>query len=135
MRSWENRPDTIVVDEPFYALYLKRTSKPHPGAAEIIAASETDQSKVIEQLLAPLPAGKVIFYQKQMAHHLVSEIDRRWLNDVTNCFLIRDPAQVITSYIRKNEGPSLDDLGFVQQVQIFESVRARTGAVTPVIDA
>ncbi len=25
MRSWENRPDTEVVDEPLYAYYLQRT--------------------------------------------------------------------------------------------------------------
>ena len=25
MRAWENRPDTVVVDEPFYAAYLVRT--------------------------------------------------------------------------------------------------------------
>ncbi len=23
MRAWENRPDTVVVDEPFYGYYLR----------------------------------------------------------------------------------------------------------------
>ena len=31
MRSWENRPDTAVVDEPLYAFYLDRTGIDHPG--------------------------------------------------------------------------------------------------------
>jgi hypothetical protein len=28
---WGNRPDTFVIDEPFYAYYLKTTGKKHPG--------------------------------------------------------------------------------------------------------
>src|SRR4051812_23124674 len=135
MRSWENRSDTTVIDEPFYGFYLKQTGKPHPGAAEIISHSETDQSKIIDRLLEPRPRGKPIFYQKQMAHHLLTGIDRGWLNQVTNCFLIRDPAEVITSYLRKNGEPTLGDLGFVQQIRLFEMVRANTNTTPPVIDA
>ena len=42
MRAWGNRPDTVVVDEPFYAYYLKATGKKHPCADEVIAAGEID---------------------------------------------------------------------------------------------
>jgi sulfotransferase family protein len=135
MRSWGNRPDTTVIDEPFYAFYLQRTGKPHPGATEIISQSETDQSQIVERLLGPRPRGKPVFYQKQMAHHFLPEIDPRWLNQVINCFLIRNPAEVITSYLRKNGEPALDDLGFVQQMHLFQMVSANTGIVPPVIDA
>ena len=31
MRAFENRPDTIVVDEPLYAAYLARTTRPTKG--------------------------------------------------------------------------------------------------------
>lgn len=135
MRSWGNRPDTFVCDEPFYALYLQATGLPHPGAAEVIAGGETDWRKVVAQVSADVPAGKRIFYQKQMTHHLLPEIDRAWLGTVTNCFLIRDPAEVIASYIKKNNDPALDDIGFAQQAEIFDWVRAHTGAIPPVIDA
>lgn len=135
MRSWGNRPDTVVIDEPFYAFYLRKTGKPHPGAAEVLSACETDPRGVIETLLAPLPPGKTIFYQKQMAHHLLPGIDQSWLDRVSNCFLIRDPAEVITSYIRKNEEPTLEDLGFARQIDLFRSVRQKTGAIPPVLDA
>lgn len=135
MRSWGNRPDTAVVDEPFYACYLQATRAAHPAAEEVIATGETDWRRVVQQLTGDVPGGKRIYYQKQMTHHLLPEIGREWLRDVTNCFLIRDPAQVITSYIRKNNDPAVEDLGFVQQVEIFELVRAETGAIPPVIDA
>jgi len=31
MRAWENRPDTVVADEPLYAFYLSATGLDHPG--------------------------------------------------------------------------------------------------------
>ena len=128
MRSWGNRADTVVIDEPFYAYYLRATSKKHPGADEVIASGETDWRKVVEQLTGPLPESRHkgpshIFFQKQMTHHLLPEVDRQWLGAVTNCFLIRDPAEVITSYIKKNDDPALADLGFVQQAEIFDWVK------------
>ena len=142
MRSWGNRPDTAVIDEPFYAYYLERTGKGHPVAAKVIAAGETNWRKVAGRLTKdPIPGGKRILFQKQMTHHLLPEIDRGWLLEVTNCFLIRDPAEVIISYIKKNPDPMLEDLGFVQQREIFEFVRSHRpsgrhiGPVPPVVDA
>jgi hypothetical protein len=70
-----------------------------------------------------------------MTHHLLAEIDRNWLGSVTNCFLIRHPREVITSYIAKNNDPTVEDVGFIQQTEIFDWVRARTGKVPPVLDA
>ena len=135
MRAWGNRADTSVIDEPFYAYYLKATGKEHPGADEVIATGETDWRKVIARLTGPIPNGKQIFFQKQMAHHFLPEIDREWLGAVTNCFLIRDPREVIASYVKKRENPALEDLGFVQQAEIFDFVRRQAGSIPPVIDA
>lgn len=42
MRSFENRADTSVVDEPFYAAYLAQTGLDHPARAEVIASQPTD---------------------------------------------------------------------------------------------
>lgn len=136
MRSWGNRTDTIVVDEPFYAYYLSETGRAHPGAAEVIAEGCTDWRAVTEALSTqPLPPGKSVYYQKQMTHHLLPAIDRAWLRRVRNCFLIRNPTDVIASYLRKNGEPTVEDLGFVQQTEIFDRVRAETGDLPPVIDA
>src|SRR3979411_2181643 len=108
MRAWGNRPDTAVIDEPFYAYYLERTGKKHPGAAEVIAQGETDWGKIVRQLTGDVPGGKRIYFQKQMTHHLLPEIEREWIIDLTNCFLIRDPREVILSYIKKNPEPTLE---------------------------
>ncbi len=135
MRSWGNRPDTYVADEPLYAHYLARTGKNHPGAEEVLAHHEGDWRKVVARLCGPVPEGRSVFYQKHMAHHLLPEIDRSWLDGVQNCFLIRDPREMLTSLAQKLDEPLLEDTGLPQQVEIFELVRQRTGRVPPVIDS
>src|ERR1044071_1149080 len=79
MRAWENRGDTFVHDEPFYAYYLSNSphKEDHPGADEIIATYETDWRKVAHQLTAPLSHN--IYYQKHMTHHMLDEIDLEWM--------------------------------------------------------
>ena len=90
MRSWGNRADTAVIDEPFYAYYLRATGKKHPGAEKVMAGGEADWRNVVDQLTGSVPNGKKIFFQKQMTHHLLPEVNRHWLSAVINCFLIRD---------------------------------------------
>jgi hypothetical protein len=92
---------------------------------------------VVDRLTGPITDGKEILFQKQMTHHLLPEVDRQWLSTMKNCFLIRDPAEVIASYLRKNDRVdlALEDLGFVQQLEIFNSVKSNLGKVPPVIDA
>ncbi len=134
MRSWGNRPDTSVCDEPFYAHYLEVTGRDHPGAAEVIAHHETRCDSIIEGLTGPAPEGRAIFYQKQMAHHLLPDIDRAWLGEVTNCFLIRDPREMLASLVKNLPDPRIEETGLPQQVEIFEQVN-ETGCTPPVLDA
>jgi hypothetical protein len=125
----------LLVDEPLYAHYLHVTRKPHPGLDEVIAAGETDWRKVVGQLAGPAPGGKSIYYQKHMTHHLLPNMGREWLGQLANCFLIRHPREVLASYAKVIETPELEDLGFVQQAEIFEWVWKATGRVPPVLDA
>ena len=135
MRTWENRPDTAVTDEPLYAHYLLATGSDHPGRDAVIAAYETDPARLAATLTGPIPDGRPIWYQKHMCHHLLPHMDRRWLAQLTNCFLIRDPAEVLASYVRTRRNVTLDDLGYPQQVEILERVQALTGTVPPILDA
>jgi hypothetical protein len=135
MRSWENRPDTIVVDEPFYAHYLEVTGVDHPGRSEVLEHHETDWRRVVESLLAPLPSGVEILYQKQMSHHLLPHMGREWLASMTHGFLIRDPAPMLASLEEKLGRFDLDATGLPQQVEIFDFVVRATGSVPPVLDS
>ena len=95
MRSFGARPDTAVVDEPFYAAYLSRTGVDHPMATEVLASQPHDWRQVVAKLLGPVPDGKPIYYQKHMTHHMLPEFDRNWLSRVRNAFLIRSPEAVL----------------------------------------
>lgn len=135
LRSWGNRPDTFVCDEPLYAHYLRETGRDHPGRDEVIAHHEPDWRKVVAWLTGPVPEGKPIFYQKHMAHHLLPGIDRGWLDKLTHCFLIREPREMLTSLIRKYPNITLADTGLPQQVEILRFVQGKTGQTPPILDA
>ena len=135
MRSWGNRPDTFVCDEPFYAHYLAQTKLPHPGADEVIRHQENDWRKVVGWLTGPIPQGKSIFYQKHMAHHLLPNMERGWLDNVANCFLIRPPREMLASLLHFLPQPTLADTGLPQQLEIFHQVRERSGRTPPILDA
>jgi hypothetical protein len=135
MRSFENRGDCRVVDEPFYAHYLAATGLQHPLRDAVIASQPTDWRQVVADLLAPLPAGIRVHYQKQMAHHLLPDMGRGWFGDVTHAFLIRDPWPMLESLARKLQTCTLADTGLPQQVEIFDYVVASTGRTPPVVDA
>lgn len=135
MRSWESRPDTVVCDEPLYARYLLHTGADHPGRAEIIRAHETDLTRVVSWLTGPLPAGKHVFYQKHMSHHLLAGDELDWTKALANCFLIREPREMIVSYAKVRQSPTPEDLGLPQQVALFERECDRLSCPPPVIDA
>jgi hypothetical protein len=135
MRSWGNRSDTFVCDEPLYAHYLAVTRLAHPGADEVLRHHERDWRQVVAWLVGEVPEGRSVFYQKHMAHHLLPAIERGWLDSVTNAFLIRDPAEMLSSLARILPQPRLPDTGLPQQVEIFRQVRERTGRVPPVLDS
>lgn len=135
MRAWENRSDAAVVDEPFYAHYLATTGLDHPGREEVIAAGETDWRKVVAALTGPIPGDRAVFYQKHMTHHLLREVDTAWLAQVTNVFLIRDPREVLLSYVKSRPTVTAEDIGVPRQMEIFECVRGLTGTEPMVIDA
>jgi len=130
MRSFGNRADTVVVDEPLYGYYLASTGIEHPGRDEIIESMPTGWADVVRQLAyGELPPGKTLFYAKHMTHHLLPEVDREALAGMRHAFLIRDPRRLLASYAKVRHTPTLADLGLEQQVEVFR----RFGG--PVIDA
>ncbi len=134
MRAWENRPDTVVVDEPFYAAHLHRTGLDHPAREAVIASQATDVDEVVAGLSAPLPAGASVHYAKHMTHHLAPGQDLTWARGFRNVLLVRDPAEVVASYVRSRETCEPEDIGLLQQVDLLDALAA-AGEEPPVIDA
>lgn len=134
MRSWENRPDTFAVDEPFYAAYLERTGLDHPGRDEVIASQPTDFGAVVNALTMPIDDGFSVAYAKHMSHHMLPDDDLAWTYAFRNILLIRDPRHVVASYVRSRESCEPDDIGIPQQKRLWEQWQ-QAGLDVPVIDA
>jgi len=132
MYAFANRDDCDVWDEPFYAWYLATTGLDHPMRTEIIAEGETDAAKVITRCTTVHPR---LHYQKHMTQHMLANLDRSWISQVKNAFLIRKPQKVLASYTQKRQDVSLEEIGYVQQLEIFKQVTDHTGTAPPVIDS
>jgi hypothetical protein len=134
MRSWENRRDTVVVDEPLYGAYLARTGIDHPARDEVIASQPTDLGEAVAALSRPLPEGRTVHYAKHMTHHVSEDMELAWTLAFRNVLLIRDPVEVVASYVRSREACEPADIGLLQQEWLLR-LWDDHGAPPPVIDA
>jgi len=135
MRAWENRADTFVTDEPFYAHYLANTSNVHPGQQEILASQPTDWQEVVNNCIKSVKPGCSVHYQKHMTQHILPHIPLDWLVELKNIFLIRAPDAVVASYSKSRPNPDVSDLGFMQQARLFDAVKVYLGTAPLVIDS
>ncbi len=135
MRSFGNRIDAAVIDEPFYASYLAATGLNHPMREEVLRSQPTDWRKVVAMLTGPSPHGAPIFYQKHMTHHMLPGMGTEWMAACCNVFLIRRPDEVVASYMDKHDEIALTDIGVVRQAELFDQEASRLGRAPIVIDA
>ena len=135
MRSFENRGDTAVSDEPFYAAYLAATGYDHPLREAVLAAQPQDWRLVADALAGPAPDGRAVWYQKHMTHHILPDFGTAWIDRVTNAFLLRAPEAVLASYVVKRDEVTLEEIGLPQQVALFDRVADRLGRAPVVIEA
>jgi hypothetical protein len=133
MRSFGQRADTQVVDEPLYGHYLATTGAPHPALQELLEILETDAQKVVAETILG-PSERPVLFLKQMVHHLTPDLDTGFLASCVNVLLVRDPAEVIASLVNQLPEPTMRDVGIERQAALFDELRAR-GQEPPVIDS
>ena len=133
MRSFENRDDTSVIDEPFYAYYLKKSNLKHPMYNEIIKRYETNYKKIIDTITTD-KKNKIIFI-KHMTHHINIKSDLNWIKKGKNIFLLRHPNKVILSYIKKNKLKKTSDIGFPEQLKIFNYIKLYSNTKNIIINS
>ena len=80
MRSFENRKDTEVLDEPFYAHYLSVTELNHPGKQTVLDSQSTNWSDVASKCVDKNFSKRPIWYQKHMAQHNLKGFKINWIN-------------------------------------------------------
>ena len=135
MYSFDNRADCFASDEPLYAHYLSRTGIKHPDADVVMTRHETDADAVTDYLTGAIPGAAGVWYQKHMCHHILPDMDTGWLAALENCFLIRDPREVLLSLSKITNEVSLWATGLPQQARLLEQVAEESGEVPPILDA
>jgi len=133
MRSFENRPDTYVWDEPFFAPWLAASGKAHPGRTETLKAHENDPELVAQRCAAPPPDGSRYFFQKHMPHHMEAHFPLGWTQNCKHFFLIRRPDAVIASYVKSRADFASDDIGFGPLERFYDHLTAEAHTI-PIVD-
>ncbi len=134
MYSFNSRPDTHCSDEPLYAHYLAKTGIAHPGASEVISNGQTDWNTIVNSLSQDSPDNSRIWYQKHMCHHILNDMNLDWISSLTNCFLIRNPSEVLISLSKKTDAIDAWATGLPQQALIVEHVRD-LGQIPIIVDS
>ncbi|MBT8099042.1 MAG: sulfotransferase family protein, partial [Gammaproteobacteria bacterium] len=133
MYSFAERPDTRVVDEPLYGHFLRVTGTVHPGRDEVMANVNCDGDAVMRTLLEDSPDNPAVLFMKQMAHHLV-EVDKGFLTQTINVFLIRDPEQMLPSLTIQLPEAGLFDTGLKMQCELYDEL-VKAGQSPAIIDS
>lgn len=123
MYSFAQRSDTRVFDEPLYAHYLRNSEAKsyHPLAREVLDTMENDGVKVVEAMRNN--TEKPVLFFKQMTHHLVN-IDWDFLPEMINVILTRDPREMLPSYAKEIEHPTMTDVGYARHIELLEYLEA-----------
>lgn len=125
MYSFRSRSDTSVYDEPLYAHYLAVTGIDHPGREDSMASMPMDVDEAIRTLIFGDYPTPIAFF-KNMGHHLARlGLDLGFLDKLTNFFLIREPAEVITSFIKNVPDMTAEMTGLPQQAELLDHLIAR----------
>ncbi len=120
MYSFAQRSDTLVIDEPFYAVYFSKTNVDHPGKEDVLNAQSASEEKVKAEVFRQ--HEKPVYFVKNMAHHIEVMTDHAFISQCINIFLIRNPKQIIASYAQVIEKPVMRDIGIEYEWKLFEEL-------------
>ena len=126
MYSFSRRPDTKVIDEPFYAHYLETTGIEHPGREDTLNFMSSDISDVLESIYKT--SGCEVLFLKNMAHHH-QQMNLDFLENMTNLFLIRNPKQLIASFAQVIKEPRMQDIGLKKSWELFNDIQTQNPLV------
>lgn len=131
MYSFAQRVDTRVFDEPLYAYYLANTKAKayHPGAEEILKSQDNKAENVVKMMLQDFE--EPILFFKQMTHHILEDLDLDFLEKMENVILTRDPLEMIPSFAKVIEQPTIRDIGYAMQVDLVNHLLKK--GVQPIV--
>ena len=119
-------PNCKVFDEPLYAHYLKSVSEETLASSEcseILRTMENDGTKVVDFMLGDFPTNTNELFFKNMTHHIL-DLDGEFMKDVVNVILTRDPRDMLPSFDKVIENPSISEVGYKANVELIEKLES-----------
>ena len=127
MYSFAQRPNCVVIDEPFYASFLKKTDLNHPGRQEILNCYPNSSVESIDRIHQFIrSSGNKEIYLKNMAQHM-SGVSWEWALNAIHIFWIRHPRKVIRSFSKVFPDLTLSDIGIVEQLKQWKRIQKFPG--------
>ena len=122
MYSFAQRPGCKVFDEPLYAHYLNNVDEEnrlrHPEQEVILKTMENDGGKVVDFMLGDFPKETTEVFFKNMTHHILG-LDKSFMKGVVNVILTRDPKDMLPSFDKVIESPSISDIGYEAHIELI----------------
>jgi hypothetical protein len=130
-RLMRERHDMHVLHEPFmYDYYLNQSTELFPDF--IPEAGHPLTFTDIREMILQHAVKQPVFF-KDMAYYVERTLpkDTEFLSQMTHSFLIRDPAESILSYHRRDPNFSVTEVGLEAQYRLFQSLHE--AGVTPYV--
>lgn len=121
-RIMRERGDLDVLHEPFmYAYYIGGDRDKFTGFAPE-PDHPTQYPDIVALIRARAHAGPVFF--KDMAYYVTETLpqDFYFATQISHCFLIRDPAEAVISYAKRQRDFSLEEVGLEAQWRLYTAL-------------
>lgn len=115
-RIFVERGDFKVFHEPFSRTYYYSTERRSERFAGEEPKGEYRHEKVLAEILTPHESP--VFF-KDMAYHAAGFLDREFVGNFTNTFIIREPSQVLSSLHRMWPDFTFEEAGYEHLHRLF----------------
>ncbi len=131
-KTFSQRSDTVIVHEPFCDVYYfsKWRISNRYGDCDELKNYSSFQAR--EKILSKTDS---LVFLKDHAYQALPYIDRQFLTEITNTFIIRDPQEAMASWYRANEYPPEEEFGFTALERIWQILVEDLGQQPIVVEA
>ena len=120
LKTFYQRQDTEIVHEPFGDIYYYSKLRRSKSMGDNEKLLNLDSEKVIKRIKSV--KASVTFF-KDFPYEALPYIDKSFINDCLNTFLLRNPKEVIASWYRVAAyDPTEEELGFVALEKMWNIV-------------
>ena len=125
MYAFNQRPDTLTMDEPFYGIWLKNTSKKQAFHDEVMLRMECDDANKVHDQIEENESVKGNVFVK-ITMNTVPYVNENRLSKSHHILLINDPAETIVSHSISEPPLTSTDLCLEDQIRIYDWLKSNT---------